>query len=184
LILKALDPKASQLHDLLATLAIFALAALPGYLGAVAGMDVIGRKRIQWIGFAMMALTYIALASIPGGQANLWPFLLLFGINYFFVEFGPNTTTFVFPSEIFPSRVRTTSHGIAATVGKIGATIGAFTFPLLLARFAVPGPMIAAAGCAIVGAILTLTMLPEPKGMSLEDASRDDLLNTSEPAAA
>ncbi len=184
LILKALQPNASQMQDLLATLAIFVLAALPGYLGAVAGMDVLGRKRIQWVGFVMMAVTYCALAIIPGGQQNLWPFLALFGINYFFVEFGPNTTTFVFPAEIFPSRVRTTSHGIAATVGKVGATIGAFTFPLLLARFSVPGPMVVATICSVIGAILTIALLPEPKGMSLEDASRDDLLHAPEGAAA
>jgi MFS family permease len=45
--------------------------------------------------------------------AMLLPFLLLFGAAYFFSEFGPNTTTFVYPAEIFPVRVRTTCHGVA-----------------------------------------------------------------------
>jgi hypothetical protein len=39
--------------------------------------------------------------------------------------FGPNVTTFVYPAEIFPVMVRTTGHGIAAAVGKVGA----FIFP-------------------------------------------------------
>jgi len=30
------------------------------------------------------------------------PFLAIFGLSYFFVEFGPNMTTFVLPSEVFP----------------------------------------------------------------------------------
>jgi nitrate/nitrite transporter NarK len=50
-----------------------------------------------------------------------------------FTEFGPNATTFVFLAEIFPVRVRTTSHGICATAGKVGAALGTFTFPLLQA---------------------------------------------------
>ncbi len=33
------------------------------------------------------------------------PFLILFGATYFFSEFGPNTTTFVYPAEIFPVQV-------------------------------------------------------------------------------
>ena len=37
-----------------------------------------------------------------GSQPALVPFVLLFGATYFFAQFGPNTTTFVFPSEIFP----------------------------------------------------------------------------------
>ena len=52
------------------------------------------------------------------------PFLVLFGATYFFAEFGPNTTTFVYPAEIFPVRVRTTAHGVAAAAGKAGAFIG------------------------------------------------------------
>ena len=41
------------------------------------------------------------------------PFLLVFGLSYFFIEFGPNMTTFVLPSEVFPVSMRTTGHGIA-----------------------------------------------------------------------
>ena len=36
---------------------------------------------------------------------------------------GPNTTTFVIPGEIFPTRYRSTAHGISAGSGKLGAII-------------------------------------------------------------
>jgi predicted MFS family arabinose efflux permease len=99
--------------------------------------------------------------------------VILYCINYFFTEFGPNTTTFVLPAEIFPAKVRTTSHGISATIGKIGAAVGTFSFPLLQAKFGLPGPMWVAGACSFVGLALTWTMLPEPKGLDLEEASRD-----------
>ena len=63
------------------------------------------------------------------------PFVLVFGISYFFTEFGPNTTTFIYPAEIFPTEVRTTAHGISAGMGKMGAFVGVY----LLRRTSTPG---------------------------------------------
>jgi MFS transporter, PHS family, inorganic phosphate transporter len=48
-----------------------------------------------------------------------------------FSNFGPNTTTFIVPGEVFPTRYRSTGHGISAASGKIGAIISqAFIGPL------------------------------------------------------
>jgi MFS transporter, PHS family, inorganic phosphate transporter len=41
----------------------------------------------------------------------------------FFSNFGPNTTTFIVPGEVFPTRYRSTGHGVSAACGKIGAII-------------------------------------------------------------
>jgi hypothetical protein len=50
------------------------------------------------------------------------PFIVLYGISYFFTQFGPNTTTLVYPAELFPVAVRTTGHGISAAAGKQGVS--------------------------------------------------------------
>ena len=169
----AVSPKGSQIHDLFLSLAVFAFAAFPGYLLSIFGMDRWGRKMIQLLGFAMMAASFIGIAIIGDAKAILVPFIALYCLNYFFTEFGPNTTTFVLPAEIFPIRVRTTSHGISATIGKVGAAVGTFGFPLLQARFGLPGPMWVAGACCIAGFALTWLLLPEPNGLDLEEASRD-----------
>ena len=70
----------------------------------------------------MIAAAFAGLWLVPAPPRHWLPFLLLFGVTYFFAQFGPNTTTFVYPAEIFPVRVRTTSHGIAAAAGKMGAS--------------------------------------------------------------
>ena len=187
LIVKAIVPHASTMVTTWYTLIVFAVAALPGYLLATWGMDRFGRKRIQFMGFALMTLTFVVLAALPGGLKNPWLFLVFFAINYFFTEFGPNTTTFIYPAEIFPARIRTTSHGIAAGAGKLGAAVGAFAFPLLLSKYGLPGPMIAAATMALAGVVVTQWMLPEPNGQTLEAASKDDLLQeagAAQPAQA
>ena len=98
------------------------------------------------------------------------PFLLLYGVSYFFTEFGPNTTTFIYPAELFPTEVRTTGHGISAGAGKLGAFAGAFLFPDFLASsIGLTGAMIIAGVVATVGLVLTVVTLPEPRGKSLEE---------------
>jgi MFS transporter, PHS family, inorganic phosphate transporter len=176
LVIKAINSHGSLLTNTIITLAIFTVAAFPGYLVAAIAMDRLGRKPIQALGFFFMALTFAAIALLPGGSQAVVPFILLYGISYFFTEFGPNTTTFVYPAEIFPARIRTTSHGITATCGKIGAFVGTFAFPLLMDHYGLQGAMGTVAGVAIVGLLVTWALLPEPKGESLEQISRDDLL--------
>ena len=43
-------------------------------------------------------------------------------------NWGPNATTFVIPAELFPTKWKSTGHGISAAAGKAGAIIGAFGF--------------------------------------------------------
>ena len=66
----------------------------------------------------MMALMFLLIGLVPVVAEDAVPFLLLYGISYFFTEFGPNTTTFIYPAELFPLEVRTTGHGISAGAGK------------------------------------------------------------------
>lgn len=39
------------------------------------------------------------------------------------IEPGPNTTTYIIPAEVFPTRYRATAHGISAAFGKLGAVL-------------------------------------------------------------
>ncbi len=173
LVLKTLNSHASQITNLWYTLAIFVVAAFPGYILAAFMIDKLGRKLIQCLGFAMMALAYALIAFVPSISAITVPFLLVYGMSYFFTEFGPNVTTFVYPAEIFPVMVRTTGHGISASLGKIGAFIGAFIFPYLLTSYHLPGAMGFAAVISLAGFILSLVTLPEPNQRSLEDISNE-----------
>src|ERR1700691_2571011 len=132
-IIKLANPHASELHTILVQLAIVAVFAVPGYIVAILLLDRVGRKTIQMLGFAIMALMFLLIGVIPAVATTLAPFLILYGISYFFTEFGPNMTTFISPAELFPTEVRTTGHGISAGAGKLGAFIGAFLFPDILA---------------------------------------------------
>ncbi len=168
LILKLVAPHASLIGQTAYTLAIFAVAALPAYFLAAWTIDRIGRRFMQTGGFVMIAVAFFLLWAVPGATTTIAPFLVLFGATYFFSEFGPNTTTFVYPAEIFPVRVRTTSHGIAAAAGKLGAFVGTYALTSLLSRLGLGQTSLIVGSVALLGAVVTVVTLPEPKSQSLE----------------
>jgi MFS transporter, PHS family, inorganic phosphate transporter len=103
-----------------------------------------------------------------GQTTMVVPFLLVCGVSYFFTGFGPNMITFVTPSELYPVTRRATGHGISAGVGKLGAFIGVFLFPILNDSLGLRGTLLLTAGLAVLGLALTLVP-PEPAGRSPED---------------
>jgi PHS family inorganic phosphate transporter-like MFS transporter len=173
-ILKDVNPAATIETKLAWSLGMFVLFAVPGYALAVMRMDRIGHKRLQLIGFSVMAVAYLVLGAVPFLTQHVGPFLAILGLSYFFIEFGPNTTTFVLPSEVFPVSVRTTGHGLAASIGKLGAFVGVFLVPVLQDHIGLRG-LLAVAGISAILGILVTTVLPEPAQRSLEDMSVNDV---------
>ena len=166
-ILKQVDSSASLEAKLVWTLGMFVVFAVPGYIVAVMTMDRIGHRRLQFIGFGVMAAAFLTLAGFAHLTTMVVPFLAIFGLSYFFVEFGPNMTTFVLPSEVFPVSMRTTGHGIAAGIGKLGAFLGVFLVPQLQKDYGLRGMLTMAGIAAILGFALT-RVLPEPARQTLE----------------
>ncbi|KAK8674445.1 hypothetical protein V6N13_112736 [Hibiscus sabdariffa] len=64
---------------------------------------------------------------------NRIKFVIMYLLTFFLANFGPNATTFVIPTQIFPARLRSTCRGISTASRKLGAIVGAFGF-LYLAR--------------------------------------------------
>ncbi|MDI3313390.1 MAG: MFS transporter [Mycobacterium sp.] len=173
-ILSLINRHGTELDNVLIQLAIFAVFALPGYVLAILLLDRSGRRSIQTLGFGVMGLMFLAIGLIPAVTVTVVPFVLLFGVSYFFTQFGPNTTTFVYPAEIFPVEVRTTGHGISAAAGKLGAFVGAFLFPVFIATsMGIKGALVIAGIVAIAGMAATVALLPEPKGRSLEELEEE-----------
>ncbi|HEX8964841.1 MAG TPA: MFS transporter [Patescibacteria group bacterium] len=172
LILKTVAPGSDIIRTAAWTLIIFAIAALPGYAFAFFKIDHIGHKRLQWIGFIAMGICFFIIGIVPGLTEAIVPFLILYGLSYFFTEFGPNVTTFVIPTEVFSITDRSTGHGIAAGIGKLGAFLGVFIFPMLTAKFALSGTLLISSVAAFLGALAT-TVLPETSRRSLDEVSEE-----------
>ncbi|HEY2617016.1 MAG TPA: MFS transporter [Acetobacteraceae bacterium] len=170
-VLAAIQPNQSLIWHVVTQLIVFVVAAVPGYFIAAWYMDRLGRKAIQNIGFLMMAISFGIMAIVPDIEKLVVLFLLVYGVSYFFTEFGPNSTTFVYPAELFPVESRTTGHGVAAAAGKVGAFVGVFLFPIFMSHGGLQLAEGVAALVSLLGLVVTIFMLPETKGLSLEELS-------------
>lgn len=158
---------------------IFALFALPGYLLATFTVDRLGRKPIQLFGFAAMMIFYLSLGFLFNSGLQMLQLLLL-GLAYFFTQFGPNSTTFIYPIELFPTNLRATGQGIAAAAGKLGAFAGAFTIPLIFDYYGFLWVSVAASLLLFVGFLVTLG-LPETKATTLTWVKKEAMEKKEKP---
>ncbi|MCL4444963.1 MAG: MFS transporter [Candidatus Thermoplasmatota archaeon] len=156
---------------------VFGLAALPGYWLATFTIDRIGRKPIQMVGFAAMAISFGILGIFHQllSATFVAEFLVIYGISYFFIEFGPNVTTFIYPPEVFPTKVRGFGSGASAAGGKTGAFIGTFLNVIILSSsIGESGLFLILAFLSVMGLVLTIFLLPEPKRMDLDQISGEN----------
>lgn len=165
---------------------VAACSTIPGYWATVYFIDRIGRVKLQMMGFFFMALVYFAI-GVP--YYAYWDkhtnkgFMILYGLTFFFANFGPNTTTFIVPAELFPARFRSTCHGISGAAGKVGSIIGAIGFLWASHNQKMDGypkalgmttSLIILGGVCIVGTVMTYLFTRETAGRSLEENEKEE----------
>ncbi|KAJ2003802.1 hypothetical protein GGI04_001655 [Coemansia thaxteri] len=150
------------------------LGTLPGYWVTVFTIDRLGRRTIQFIGFVMLLILFCILGFAYHKilDSSVAAFVVLITLAQFFQNFGPNTTTFIIPSEAFPTRFRSTCHGISAASGKVGAVIAQLGFFQLKDRGGknqfIPQLIQIFALFMLIGLVFTW-FVPETKGKTLEE---------------
>ena len=176
-------------HNLCLQLIVVALMALPGYYVALALMDKMGRKIMQAMGFFMMTVVYTIVGVLIHLQFDVknstfsvpaWALMALYGLTYFFSNFGPNSTTFILPSETFPPEVRTTLNGVSAAAGKVGAAIGVAAFPYVVSALGKGFTLVVCGGVSMLGFIITLIFVKDMRGKAMtgsEELREEPLLD-------
>ncbi|KAJ3034378.1 hypothetical protein HDV00_005064 [Rhizophlyctis rosea] len=164
-------------HSILGNFFLLFFGFFPGYYVSAFTIDRLGRRTIQLLGFAMLTIIYVIiaaankpLAASPAGS------IILYILGQFFQNFGPNSTTFLLSAELFPTRFRSTAHGISAACGKIGAVIASYGISLLVKPDSIGvAPTIGIlAALMFVGFVMTWFFIPETKGIRLEDIEMDN----------
>jgi PHS family inorganic phosphate transporter-like MFS transporter len=154
---------------------------IPGYWATFLFVDHWGRKPIQLMGFIMLTILFIIMgfgydkliSTKPGKNA----FVFLYCLTNFFQNFGPNTTTFIVPGEVFPTRYRSTAHGISAASGKLGAIVAQVGFARLKdigGKSAFVKHIMQIFAFFMLTGIFSTLLIPETKQKSLEELSNED----------
>ena len=153
-------------HDLAATRgsAAIDLFLLFGFLLGIWAVPRFGRIRMQAIGFAGMAVGMLILmkagrlSNSPAGAGHIPLVFAGFILFNLLMNAGPNATTFTLAPILFPTQLRATASGFAASVAKIGATVGVFVLPILKGKFGVPAVLGMVAAVSLLGLVITLVL--------------------------
>ncbi|CAG8800018.1 13974_t:CDS:2, partial [Dentiscutata erythropus] len=87
------------------------LGTIPGYWCTVFLIDKWGRIKIQLMGFVILTVLFLIWGfGYRFIKQYMAIFIIVFSLCQLFQNFGPNATTFVVPSEVFPTRYRSTGH--------------------------------------------------------------------------
>jgi MFS family permease len=167
--LLALTGKETSLLQLCCVAAVNAFVALLGYIGAALLIDLpqYGRLKLQVYGFLVTGILFILCGLLFHNLAPLC-LIAMYLVSSFVGQLGPNATTFLIPSEIFPTQMRTLCHGIAAASGKLGALLAAIIFNYCseVDLFLICGY----ASCA--GFLVTLVTIPDVTTLDLHEIDK------------
>jgi MFS transporter, PHS family, inorganic phosphate transporter len=166
-------------NNSIGTIILACAGSLPGYWTAIFTIDTIGRKPLQVFGFLVLTILF-AVLGFDYGRLSSGAMLALYVLAQFAFNWGPNTTTFIVPGECYPTRYRSTGHGISAAAGKVGAIIAQVICIPLLTKDAPPN--CSGSACSpwlnrlmqifalfmLCGTLVSL-LIPETKGVTLEE---------------
>ena len=156
--------------------AIVALSStVPGYWFTVATIEYMGRRNIQFMGFFFMTLFMAILAGDFNNLTGTGSFVAIYCLTFFFANWGPNSTTFILPAEVYPTQFRTLGHGFSAACGKAGSIVGTFGFLYMKNDVSLQAALGLLTAINGIGFFMTF-LVPETKGKTLEEISEDQVV--------
>jgi len=148
---------------------------LVGIICAVLLADKIGRMSLQIFGFFGCAAGLLLAAfstHLPPGTGQTVLIFAGFMLFNFMTNLGPNAMTYLIAGEVFPTKIRGSGAGFAASFAKIGAVATAFLFPILLSTIGVAPLLYILTGTCLAGAFVTWRFGIETMGLNLENIGR------------
>lgn len=126
---------------------------------------------MQVVGFMMCFILFV----IPAFKYNKYTspehikeFQAMYFLSSFFSQFGANCVTFLVAAEVFPTAIRASAHGLAASMGKVGALLASVFYNYIDTQtkfYVVPW-------FGLGGMIITLVWLPDTTGLDLKEQER------------
>lgn len=144
---------------------IMTLAQLPGYFTAAYFIEKFGRK------FVLVVYLLLTAASAAWfGNAATEGMLLASGICLSFFNLGAWGGMYAYTPELYPTKVRSTGVGLAASFGRIGGIIAPYLVGLLVAGQVAIGSIFWMFFITVlIGAVAVFFLGVETKGKELAD---------------
>jgi putative MFS transporter len=147
--------------------AIVTLAQVPGYYISALLLDRVGRKRIAVVFLGMAGVGSVLLSLASGTDL-----ILLWSVVISFFNLGAWSALYAYTPELYPTRIRGTASGAAASVGRLVGAIAPTATPLLFFYGGLGAAFAAFALVHFVGAVTVAVFGVETKGKVLTEISR------------
>ncbi len=146
---------------------------------AMAIIDHFGRRKLMLVGsigyIVSLSTASWAFHTDRGGAIVLASFLLFIASH----AFGQGAVIWVFISEIFPNRVRAKGQALGSFTHWFMCAVISWTFPMLVGKADAPGASQAGArvfafyaGMMVLQLVWVIVMMPETKGVPLEQIQK------------
>jgi MFS family permease len=152
---------------------------MPGTIIGAFVVDYLGPKYTMITGLLLQALIGFIMSGLYAPLTrHIGAFAVVYGIFLSFGELGPGNCLGLLASKSGPTAVRGQFYGAAAAVGKIGAFVGTWVFPVIINDFGGSssergntGPFWIGSGLAILSALITFFFIRPltNDGMVVED---------------
>lgn len=127
-----------------------------------------GRRPLNIWSFVFMTLGMAILGFLHNAGIGV----VAVGFMIFCIaQGGPSVECWIIPNEVFPTDLRSSATGIATAISRIGAAVGTYLVPSMLAGLGIGNTMLVMAGVCLAGVILCVALAEETKGKSLAEAS-------------
>ncbi|WP_460958815.1 MFS transporter [Parasphingorhabdus pacifica] len=143
------------------------------FIGSFAGAALInrvGRRRLLILPFVVTALTLLCLGVWPTAPGAV---VVVCFITFALFNSASGVLQMLYPSEIFPTEIRSTGIGFAAAMSRIGAAVGTFLLPLGLDAWGVGPVMLLGCAFLVMGLVVSVAWAPETTNLELSKASAD-----------
>jgi len=145
---------------------IVTLAQVPGYYTGALLLDRAGRKPVAAVYLAMAGVGSVLLSLALEPNA-----ILLWSVVISFFNLGAWSALYAYTPELYPTRVRGTGSGAAASIGRLAGVIAPTATPLLYAYGSLGAAFTVFALVHFLGAVTIAALGVETKGKALEEIS-------------
>ncbi|WP_016729943.1 MFS transporter [Saccharolobus islandicus] len=146
---------------------LIGIGAIIGYTIAEFFIDSLGRRVVLLVGLGSMAFLLILGGLVKVTGTLLVPYFM----SFVALEQWTGAVTLFYPTELFPTLVRSSGQGFATSVSRIGAVLGVTYFPTMTKLLGFSASLLVFGIICTLAFIISLLMAKETKKKSLEETS-------------
>lgn len=130
-------------------------------------VDKFPRKQFTMF-FMVVALVPLIILALWSG-APAWIIVICFAVHVLGNQSFGTVTAYIYPTEVFPTEIRTTGAGFCSAVSRIFACFGTFAMPIIIEQLGISIALIGMAVILAIAAIVTKLWAPETSNVSIDE---------------